>query len=64
MMNVNTTAVHKQYVCDVCNKAFNKLYNLNKHKRTHTGEAPYVCDECKKAFTLLSILSTQAHSHR
>ncbi|KAG0317711.1 hypothetical protein BGZ97_004975 [Linnemannia gamsii] len=48
---------YRPYVCDHpdCGRAFNRLFNLRSHVRTHDphSERPFVCEEsdCKKAFT-------------
>ncbi|KAF9119559.1 hypothetical protein BGX30_003767, partial [Mortierella sp. GBA39] len=48
---------HRPFVCDHpdCGRAFNRLFNLRSHVRTHDpdSERPFVCeaDDCKKAFT-------------
>lgn len=39
-----------QYVCDQCDKAFNKHSSLQRHKYEHSGQRPYKCIECPKAF--------------
>ncbi|KAF8928167.1 hypothetical protein BGZ47_001775 [Haplosporangium gracile] len=47
----------RPFVCDHpnCGRAFNRLFNLRSHVRTHdpNSERPFVCEEsdCKKAFT-------------
>jgi uncharacterized Zn-finger protein len=53
----------KLYSCDICGKAFNKNYNLNKHKKIHTGEKPYSCDVCEKAFLTKSNLANHERVH-
>ncbi|KAG0283940.1 hypothetical protein BGZ96_011694 [Linnemannia gamsii] len=48
---------YRPYVCEHpdCGRAFNRLFNLRSHVRTHdpNSERPYVCEEvdCNKAFT-------------
>ena len=41
---------HKPYSCEYCFKGFIRRGDLNKHRRTHTGEKPYKCEYCGKAF--------------
>ncbi|XP_063808462.1 zinc finger E-box-binding homeobox 1-like [Pseudophryne corroboree] len=38
------------YVCDQCNKHFQKSSSLLRHKYEHTGNRPHQCDVCNKAF--------------
>lgn len=44
------------HVCPECGKAFDRPSNLERHTRTHSGEAPFKCDEpdCGKAFKQVS----------
>lgn len=48
---------HRPFICHHpdCGRAFNRLFNLRSHVRTHdpNSERPFVCeeDDCKKAFT-------------
>ena len=55
--------ISKRYVCDVCDKAFNWWCDLNRHKRTHTGEKPYICDVCKKTFSRRDHLNSHKRIH-
>ena len=37
--------------CDICNKEFNKNYNLKVHKQNvHEGQKLYGCEKCEKQF--------------
>ena len=37
--------------CNVCNKEFPFMSQLQVHMRSHTGEKPYVCSHCGKSFS-------------
>jgi uncharacterized Zn-finger protein len=34
------------YVCEVCQKVFDRSDHLKIHKLIHTGDKPYACDLC------------------
>ncbi len=44
----------KHFVCALCDRAFQRPAELERHKRTHTGEKPYSCGFCQKPFTTTS----------
>ncbi|XP_076757858.1 uncharacterized protein LOC143427530 [Xylocopa sonorina] len=49
--------------CDICGKAFTKPYQVERHKRIHTGERPYKCDLCTKSFAQKSTLQMHQKHH-
>ncbi|CAI5756066.1 unnamed protein product [Candida verbasci] len=40
----------ESYPCKVCNKVFQKPYNLKSHMKTHSTEKPFQCCHCSKTF--------------
>ncbi|XP_017879983.1 zinc finger protein 236-like isoform X2 [Ceratina calcarata] len=49
--------------CDICGKVFTKPYQVERHKRIHTGERPYKCDLCTKSFAQKSTLQMHQKHH-
>ncbi|GJE88324.1 C2H2-type zinc finger protein [Phanerochaete sordida] len=55
----------KRYVCDVCEKRFERPSSLTTHMNSHTGNRPHVCPHpaCPKAFTTRSNMLRHSRSH-
>eukprot|EP00190_Bangiopsis_sp_CCMP1999_P002260 CAMPEP_0198728798 /NCGR_PEP_ID=MMETSP1475-20131203/11758_1 /TAXON_ID= ORGANISM="Unidentified sp., Strain CCMP1999" /NCGR_SAMPLE_ID=MMETSP1475 /ASSEMBLY_ACC=CAM_ASM_001111 /LENGTH=163 /DNA_ID=CAMNT_0044491267 /DNA_START=121 /DNA_END=609 /DNA_ORIENTATION=- len=55
--------IHK---CEFCGKVFPRSYNLNVHRRIHTGDKPYMCEEpgCTRSFAWKSSLDSHHLSHQ
>lgn len=49
--------------CDICGKTFTKPYQVERHKRIHTGDRPYKCDLCTKSFAQKSTLQMHQKHH-
>lgn len=58
-----TKRKQRQLTCDFCRKEFNHAGDLNKHRRTHTGEQPYVCNKCQQRFSHASNLARHQRVH-
>ena len=50
-------------ICNHCGKSFKKMFQLQNHIRTHTGDKPYVCHICAGAFSQETTLRTHMRTH-
>lgn len=55
-MEEHTGVYTKTFPCDFCDRIFRSLYNMQNHRRTHTGEKPFRCDVCNHDVTTKSQL--------
>jgi len=52
-----------QWMCDACNKTFQRKGDLKRHEKLHTGEKPHICVDCGKAFAQFTGLKTHRNVH-
>lgn len=52
-----------KFVCEYCDRAFERQYNLNAHIRTHTDDRIHGCDICSKTFLRPYDLSRHQRIH-
>lgn len=55
-MEGHTGIFTRTYPCDLCDRIFRNSYNMQVHRRTHTGEKPYRCEPCNQSMTTKSQL--------
>ncbi|XP_057695534.1 zinc finger protein 771-like [Corythoichthys intestinalis] len=56
-------ALGKPFLCTFCEKRFSQKTDLERHKRTHTGEKPFLCTSCDKRFTDKGNLKQHTRTH-
>ena len=47
-MRIHST--YRPFKCDMCDKTFYAVGNLNTHKRLHSLDKPYKCNKCPESF--------------
>ncbi|XP_067931832.1 zinc finger protein 341-like isoform X2 [Watersipora subatra] len=55
---------NRQLSCDWCKKTFQKNFDLEQHKRAHTGEKPFQCVVCGRAFSQKSNVKKHMQTHK
>ncbi|XP_057665473.1 oocyte zinc finger protein XlCOF26-like [Diorhabda carinulata] len=58
------TQVEFPFICNNCQKGFNKKWKLNQHMYEHTGEPPFKCSKCNFGFLLLRDLTKHTRNHK
>lgn len=53
----------RDYICHICNKAYNASGSLKFHMAKHTGEKPYLCSLCGKRFIQPTALKYHMRFH-
>ncbi|XP_075237804.1 uncharacterized protein LOC142334021 [Lycorma delicatula] len=54
----------KNYICNVCQKSFNRKYSLKRHFiNSHTKEGNYICNFCQKTFYQSHALKLHLNIH-
>ena len=48
-----------KHKCQVCDKSFTTMGNLNLHVKIHSGEKPYKCSVCLKGFIQSNNLASE-----
>ncbi|XP_030569859.1 zinc finger protein 37-like [Drosophila novamexicana] len=53
----------RMHIFDNCPKAFVRKYDLDEHRRIHTGERPFKCPHCPQSFTWKNVLRLHVRTH-
>ena len=61
---ISSRRIRRGLQCSVCFKIFRKNFDLQQHKRSHTGEKPFLCPICEKGFTQKSNLKVHIETHK
>ncbi|XP_052090147.1 zinc finger protein 724-like isoform X1 [Mytilus californianus] len=62
--NTKMTNGKKRYACDICNKEFSKLSNVQRHKKVHEKNKSFSCVTCNSGFTELGKLQKHIQQHK
>ena len=61
---ISSRRIRRGLQCSVCFKIFRKNFDLQQHKRSHTGDKPFLCPFCEKGFTQKSNLKVHIETHK
>ena len=53
----------KEHICEVCAKGFATSFDLNTHRRTHTGEKNFPCHICGQSYSTKQYLQIHTRQH-
>ena len=59
----NNDADPKPHACDLCDKQYIHLGNLERHKRVHSKHKPHICHVCRQGFGSIGHLNRHTFSH-
>ena len=62
-LNKHHIKMHKDVVCDVCNRSFKTPSSLKRHSYNH-GELKFPCDQCNESFAFQSELNFHKSIHK
>lgn len=59
----NVSRIKMQHTCEICQKSFYKLGQLERHSRIHSGEKPFLCTYCGRGFAQKNTLIIHTSRH-